>query len=142
MIRRPPRSTLFPTRRSSDLAEIPIDRLFLAGGGGSIRGYAYQSVGVTLPNGDVIGGRSLLEGSLELRARVTDSIGVVPFVDVGRASADPVPDVSAEDWRVGVGVGLRYYTSLGPIRLDVATPLDPGPGDPSVAFYVGIGQAF
>ena len=87
------------------------------------------------------GGRSLIEGSAELRARVTDTIGVVAFADAGYVDADSFPEFS-EDLKVGVGAGLRYITGLGPIRLDVASPLDPGPDDPDVAFYVGIGQAF
>jgi translocation and assembly module TamA len=72
---------------------------------------------------------------------VTDTIGLVGFADAGLVGADSVPDFG-EDVRIGVGAGLRYFTGLGPIRLDVAVPLDPRPGDPSVAFYVGIGQAF
>jgi translocation and assembly module TamA len=123
------------------LRDIPSDRLFLAGGGGSVRGYEFQGIGVRLPTGELVGGRSLIEASAELRARVTDQIGIVPFVDVGAVNDDIVPDFS-EDLRVGVGVGLRYHTVLGPIRLDVAVPLDPQPGDPDFALYVGIGQAF
>ncbi|WP_224407905.1 autotransporter assembly complex family protein [Afifella sp. IM 167] len=123
------------------LSAIPASRRFLAGGGGSIRGYSYQTVGIDLPNGKTTGGKSLIEGSLELRARVTDSIGLVPFVDVGTVGANAIPDFG-DDIKIGVGLGLRYYTSLGPIRLDVAMPLDPGPDDSDFAFYVGIGQAF
>ena len=77
----------------------------------------------------------------ELRARVTDTIGVVGFVDAGYVDADSFPEFS-EDLKVGVGAGLRYITGLGPIRLDLAFPLDPGPDDPDIAFYVGLGQAF
>ncbi|EKF44067.1 surface antigen (D15) [Nitratireductor indicus C115] len=120
--------------------ETPPDKLFFAGGGGSVRGYAYRNIGVETPSG-IAGGRSLVEASAELRARVTDSIGVVAFIDAGAVSAEPYPDFS-EDVRIGVGGGLRYLTPLGPIRLDVAVPLDRRSGDPSVAFYVGIGQAF
>ncbi|EKF20911.1 autotransporter assembly complex protein TamA [Nitratireductor pacificus] len=122
------------------IAETPPDKLFFAGGGGSVRGYAYRNIGVETPGG-IAGGRSLMEASAELRARVTDSIGLVGFVDAGTVSAESFPDFS-EDVRVGVGAGLRYLTPLGPIRLDVAVPLDRRAGDPSVAFYVGIGQAF
>jgi translocation and assembly module TamA len=125
----------------ASLADIPSDRLFLAGGGGSVRGYEYQSIGVLLPNGELVGGRSLVEASAELRARVTDEIGIVPFVDLGVVDDDVFPDFS-EAVKVGVGIGLRYYTVLGPIRLDAAIPLDPGPDDPDFALYVGIGQAF
>jgi translocation and assembly module TamA len=117
------------------------DKLFFAGGGGSVRGYAYRSIGIPSPDGDVSGGRSLIEGSAELRARVTDTIGVVAFADAGYVDADSFPEFS-EDLKIGVGAGLRYITGLGPIRLDLAMPLDPGPDDPDLAFYVGIGQAF
>ena len=89
----------------------------------------------------IAGGRSLMEASAEMRARVTNSIGVVGFIDAGTVGAESFPDFS-EDVRIGVGAGLRYLTPLGPVRLDVAVPLDRRDGDPSVAFYVGIGQAF
>lgn len=122
------------------IAETPPDKLFFAGGGGSVRGYAYRNVGVDTPAG-VAGGRSLIEGSAEVRVRVTPTIGVVAFADAGYVGAEAFPDFS-EDLRIGVGGGLRYLTGFGPIRLDVATPLDRRDGDPSVAVYVGIGQAF
>jgi translocation and assembly module TamA len=125
----------------SPVGETAPDKLFFAGGGGSVRGYAYRSIGIPSPDGDVSGGRSLIEGSAELRARVTDAIGIVAFADAGYVDGDSFPEFS-EDLKVGVGVGLRYITGLGPIRLDMAMPLDPGPDDPDLAFYVGIGQAF
>lgn len=124
----------------ADLDEIPANRRFYAGGGGSVRGYRYRSLSPTFL-GEPIGGRSLLEGSLEARIKVTDTIGIVPFVDAGTAFASSYPDFD-ESIRVAAGLGLRYYTSIGPIRLDVATPLNPERGDRSVAIYVGIGQAF
>ncbi|KQX40321.1 hypothetical protein ASD04_06735 [Devosia sp. Root436] len=122
------------------LAEIPPDKLFFAGGGGSVRGYAYKSIGVDDGTGTITGGRYLLEGSLEARAKVTQDIGVVGFVDGGYVAADVFPALS--DLRVGAGVGLRYYTGLGPLRADFAIPLNKKPGDPDYALYVGIGQAF
>lgn len=121
--------------------QLPPDLLFFAGGGGSVRGYAYRNIGVPTASGNVIGGRSLGEASIEARMKVTDTIGIVSFADIGYVGADTVPDFS-EDVRIGVGAGLRYLTGLGPIRLDVAMPLDRREGDPSVAVYVGIGQAF
>jgi translocation and assembly module TamA len=121
--------------------EIPANRLFFAGGGGSIRGYPYRGVGPLDANGDVTGGRSYFVGSAEARIGVTRTIGVVPFFDFGNAFESELPDFS-EPLRTSVGLGLRYKTGLGPIRFDVAFPLDPYEGDPNVAFYVGLGQAF
>lgn len=122
-------------------AQLPPDLLFFAGGGGSVRGYAYRNIGVLTPAGNVVGGRSLLEASAEARVKVTDSIGLVGFIDAGYVGEGSTPSFN-EDIRVGVGGGLRYLTGLGPIRLDVATPLNRRSGDPTVAIYVGIGQAF
>jgi translocation and assembly module TamA len=123
-----------------DLAEIPPDRLFFAGGGGSVRGYAYKSIGVEGPDGTVTGGRYLLEGSVEARAKITDTIGAVAFLDGGYVAADEFPGI--EDLKLGAGVGVRYYTGLGPLRLDVAIPLNKSHDDPDYALYVGIGQSF
>ena len=122
------------------LANLPPDRLFFAGGGGSVRGYAYRSIGVDQPNGSVTGGRYLLEGSVEARFKATDEIGVVGFLDGGYVAADTFPGL--DQLRLGAGVGLRYYTSLGPLRLDLAFPINKRPADPNYALYVGIGQAF
>lgn len=122
------------------LDEIPADRRFFAGGGGSIRGYAYRNVGPRQGD-EVLGGRSLVETSLEFRARVTETIGIVPFVDAGLVSEDSYPGSDVE-FQVGVGVGLRYYTAIGPIRFDLAVPLDPQDNDPDFAFYAGLGQVF
>lgn len=123
------------------IGETPPDKLFFAGGGGSVRGYEYRGIGVDLADGGIAGGRSLIEGSAELRAKVTKSIGLVGFVDAGYVGAESFPDF-AEELKVGAGVGLRYLTGLGPIRADVAMPLNPGRDDPDFAFYIGIGQAF
>ena len=123
------------------VSEIAPDRLFFAGGGGSVRGYGYRNIGVTTPGGAIVGGKSLIEGSVELRARFTETIGAVVFADAGYIDEGSVPDFSG-NLKVGVGAGLRYSTGLGPIRFDVAVPLNRGPADPGVAFYVGIGQAF
>lgn len=124
-----------------DIGETPPDKLFFSGGGGSTRGYAYRGIGVERDDGALTGGRSLLEASGEVRTKITDSIGLVGFTDVGYVGADSFPSFS-EDLKIGVGAGLRYQTGLGPIRLDAAVPLDPGPDDPDFALYVGIGQAF
>jgi len=120
--------------------EVPADRRFYAGGGGSVRGYAYQGIGPKDSEGQPTGGLSLAEGSAELRVAVTEKIGVVPFVDVGTVSLNEVPDLS--DLQTGVGVGLRYLTPFGPLRVDAAVPLDKEEGDPDFGLYAGIGQAF
>lgn len=119
---------------------IPASRRYIAGGGGSIRGYAYRNVGPRV-NGEVVGGRSLIELSGEVRVKVTETIGVVGFVDAGNAYEDSIPDFS-EGLKVGVGGGLRYFTPIGPLRIDAAVPLDPGQDDPDFALYVGLSQAF
>jgi translocation and assembly module TamA len=124
----------------ASLQEVPADRRFYAGGGGSVRGYAYQGIGPKDSDDDPIGGLSWFETSAELRYQVTDSIGIVPFVDAGTVSVKQFPDFS--DVKVGAGVGLRYITPFGPLRIDAAVPLNPDRGDPSFGIYAGIGQAF
>lgn len=123
----------------ADLENIAPTRRLYAGGGGSVRGYDYQGVGILGSNDRPIGGRGLLEGSIEGRYRFGD-FGVVAFVDAGSVSADPTP--SFNDMRFGVGVGARYFTSFGPIRFDVARALNRSSNDPAVAVYISIGQAF
>ena len=123
------------------LDEIPANWLFYAGGGGSVRGYAFNSLGPTGIFDAVIGGRSLFEASAELRVRVTDTIGIVPFFDAGNAFASTFPDFN-EPLYSSVGLGLRYFTAVGPIRLDVAFPLQRHAGNGPVAVYFSIGQAF
>lgn len=124
-----------------ELDEIPANFRFFAGGGGSVRGYRYRSLGPQGPFGYVVGGRSLLEASFEARIKITDTIGIVPFFDAGNAFESSYPDFK-DKLRMSAGLGLRYYTAIGPIRLDIATPLNGRPGDKPVSFYVSIGQAF
>ncbi|MBH0237836.1 autotransporter assembly complex protein TamA [Methylobrevis albus] len=121
--------------------ELPASRLFLLGGSTSIRGYGYRNVGPRDANGDVFGGLSYVQGTLEVRAKVTESISVVPFVDIGSAFDSSFPDFS-EDMKIGAGIGVRYATGIGAIRADIAMPLDPGPDDPSFAIYIGLGETF
>ena len=129
-----------------EVAQSPPDMLFFAGGGGSVRGYAYRSIGVDdihVPGEDafVVGGKGLIEGSGELRYRFNPSWGAVGFVDSAIVTANSTWSGSS-DWRTGVGLGVRYYTSIGILRGDLATPVNPRPGDSAVALYIGIGQAF
>jgi len=120
--------------------DVPADRRFYSGGGGSVRGYAYQGIGPKDPNGVPSGGLSYVEASLEARFAITENFGVVPFIDVGTVSVDTFPDFG--DLKAGAGIGIRYLTPFGPLRVDGAIPLNPGPGDPDFGIYAGIGQAF
>ena len=123
--------------------DIAPSRRFYAGGGSSVRGYGYQRLGPRDIDGDPIGGRALAEFSLEARVRLKalgGNFGIVPFLDGGTLTNSPTPDVG--NWQFGAGIGLRYYTSFGPIRLDVGTPLNPRSGDSRVAVAVSLGQAF
>lgn len=120
---------------------LPADQRFYAGGGGSLRGYAYQVAGPLAPNDRPLGGRSLLQAGIELRARITDTIGLVPFVEAGNVYESVTPDLG-KGLLADVGLGLRYNTPLGPVRLDVATPLVRRRADSVVQVYISIGQAF
>ena len=119
---------------------VPVDRLFFAGGGGSVRGFEYQSLSPRDSSGTLVGGRSLFDVSGELRWRRSDKLGYVLFVDSG-AAADSAEDVF-NNMRTAVGFGIRYYPGFGPIRVDIATPLDRRDGEDPVQFYVSIGQSF
>lgn len=121
---------------------VPADKRFYAGGGSSIRGYPFQKVGPLDDNGDPIGGRSLLEVSGEFRARVWGNFGVVPFIDGGTVYNSVVPNLT-DTVRWGAGLGLRYYTAIGPVRVDLATPLNPRKDvDDPIQFYISLGQSF
>ncbi len=122
------------------LDEVPAKTLFFSGGGGSVRGQDYQSLGVTLPSGDIVGGKSFLGVSSEIRQDINDTFGVVGFFDYGMISADS--SFSGGQSHSGAGLGVRYNTGIGPIRFDVGLPVS-GPDDASgVSIYIGIGQAF
>jgi translocation and assembly module TamA len=117
-------------------------RRYYAGGGGSVRGYGFQDIGPRDAEGDPLGGRSIVEASVEARFRFRafgQELGVVPFVDAGNVYPNG-PGIDGLQY--GAGIGVRYYSAFGPLRLDVATPLNPRRGDPAVAVYVSIGQAF
>lgn len=129
-----------------DAAESPPDLLFFAGGGGSVRGYPYRSIGVDseVSSEDtdfVVGGAGLVEASGEVRYRINERFGAVGFLDAGY-----VTETSGfggdTTFKTGTGLGARYFTSIGTLRFDLATPLQPDPGDSRIAFYIGIGQAF
>ena len=124
-------------------SEIAPSRRFYSGGGGSVRGYGYQRLGPRDAFDDPIGGRGLAEFALEARVRLKafgGNFGIVPFIDGGTLTTDVTPDVG--NWQFGAGLGLRYYSSFGPIRVDVGTPLNPRKNDARVAVVVSLGQAF
>lgn len=124
----------------ANLGDVAADRRFYAGGGGSTRGFAFQSVGPRDASGKPTGGLGLFEASLEARMQITESLGLVPFLDFGSISRTSAPDFS--DIRIGAGLGLRYKTPFGPLRLDVGVPLDRRKGEDAWAVYAGIGQSF
>mgnify|MGYP001627807185 FL=1 len=121
-----------------DARDAPPSMLFYSGGGGTVRGQPYQSLDATLEDGTSIGGRAFAGLSSELRVGVTDTIGVVAFADAGYIGADDFGDGEVHS---GAGLGLRYKTPVGPIRVDVAAPVSGDTGD-GIQFYIGIGQAF
>jgi translocation and assembly module TamA len=142
-----PGRTVLAARALAGLAEgagelsLPPDQRFYAGGSGTIRGYAYQSVGpkftgTTIP----IGGTAITAGSVELRQRFGTNFGAAVFVDAGQVSASrrAVPG----EFRIGTGAGVRYFTPIGPIRLDVAVPTQRRAGEALFEIYIGLGQAF
>ncbi len=122
--------------------DVPAITRFYAGGGGSIRGIPYQKAGELNNDNDPLGGRSMLEGSSELRLGVTQSLGVVAFVDSGNVYTSTLPDLS-DPVEVGTGMGIRYLTPIGPLRFDVGVPVHPRKKvDDPYQLYIGIGQAF
>lgn len=118
--------------------QLPPDQRLYAGGGGTVRGYRYQSIGPQFASRRPIGGTSLLAGTVEIRQRIGD-FGVAAFVDAGRVGGGTSQGGGV---KAGAGLGVRYYTAIGPIRVDVAVPLNKQRGDDAFEFYVGIGQAF
>lgn len=121
--------------------DIPADKRFYAGGGDTVRGYAYQSVGPLDGSNNPVGGSSLIAGSIEMRARVMEDIGLVAFLDGGNVFRSELPDFGV-DPLFGAGFGLRYYTPIGPLRFDLAFPLDRRPSDDAFQIYLSLGQAF
>lgn len=120
--------------------KIPADLRFYAGGGGSVRGYAFQTAG-SLKDGQPVGGKSLAEVSGELRLKITEDFGLAPFLDGGSTYESFQPDVT-RPFYWGAGLGLRYYTAVGPVRLDVGFPLNPRDEDDPFQVYGSLGQSF
>ena len=131
------------TVQGADTFAIPPEQRLYAGGTATVRGYRYQSVGPRFPDRRPVGGTALAAGTVEFRQRILQSFGAVAFVDAGKVTGAGLPSgVTSRGLAIGAGVGARYYTSIGPIRLDVAVPLNKLRGDDSFELYVGLGQAF
>jgi translocation and assembly module TamA len=125
----------------SEADEVPPSIRFYSGGGGSVRGYEYRSIGPRNESNDPLGGDSLVEFGAELRWRFAEDLGLVLFTDGGMVYTDKFPNKDDELlW--GAGLGLRYYTLIGPIRFDAAFPVNKRGGDSSVQLYISIGQSF
>ncbi len=123
----------------ASIQNVPADERFYVGGGGSIRGYEYQAVGPAAPDGTPLGGDKLLEFSVELRLQPGRRLGYAAFADGGSVSAVRLD----HDLRYGAGLGLRWFTGIGPLRADVAYPLNPDSTQSErVQFYISLGQAF
>jgi translocation and assembly module TamA len=131
------------TLTGAPLSAIAPSRRLYAGGGGSVRGFGYEAIGPHDSQGDPTGGRSLVELSAEARIQtgiLDGAVQLVPFVDAGSVGASSTP--SFHEIKIGAGIGVRYLTGFGPVRIDVGVPLNPGPKDAKVGVYVGLGQAF
>lgn len=122
------------------LAESPPFYRFFSGGGGTVRGQGYQSLALDI-GGNRSGGRSFLGLSGEVRRDITEDIQIVGFADWGYVGSESFVDFTG-DSHAGAGIGVRYKTGIGPIRLDLATPIAGESDGSSIYIYVGIGQAF
>ncbi len=129
--------------RGADLADIPADKRLYAGGGGSVRGYGYQILGPLDKDQNPTGGQFLVEMGTELRYRVTETIGVAGFAEGGRLTENIRATGGGEPFRWSLGIGGRYHTVAGPVRVDIAVPMSRRQGvDDRFQFYISLGQAF
>jgi len=125
----------------STFAGLPVNKRYFAGGGGSVRGFGYQEAGPLDADDNPIGGRSRIEGAFEARVKVIQNLQVAAFVDAGTVSTKSLPDFT-DDYFIGYGAGVRYLTPIGPIRADIAFPLEKRPTDSSFQLYIALGQPF
>ncbi len=120
---------------------LPADQRLYVGGGGSVRGFGYQRAGPLASNNLPTGGTSSFEFGAELRVKITETIGIVPFFDAGSAYRTTLPN-PGRDLFYGAGIGGRYYTPIGPLRLDLAFPINRRSSDSALQLYISVGQAF
>jgi translocation and assembly module TamA len=126
---------------TDDVDSVPANRRLYSGGGGSVRGYAERSIGPLDENGDPIGGLSVMEVGAELRARFAGDIGGALFVEAGEVGTESWPTFE-EGVQYAAGAGLRYFSPIGPIRVDLGVPLNPRDSDDNFQIYLSIGQAY
>ena len=132
----------FGSIAGADQNNVPLTKLFLGGSENELRGYRYKTVSPVNTSNQALGGRSALYTTAELRWKVTKTIGLVPFVDLGTVAFSQVPDFTAK-WFKSVGAGFRYFTFFGPLRVDVGFPLNKRQGiDHNLQIYASVGQAF
>ncbi|MDD5126360.1 autotransporter assembly complex family protein [Methylovulum sp.] len=120
--------------------DLPPDKRFYGGGSNTVRGYRYQSIGPQFSDGNPQGGKAIATATIEFRQRLFEHYGIVAFTDAGQVSPDTL--LASGDWRVGAGIGARYYTGFGPLRLDFALPVNQQSNSGSFEIYIGLGQAF
>ena len=131
---------LIGTAQGASLFSLPPDQRFYGGGSATVRGFKYQSIGPQFPDNKPIGGTSIDAATIELRQRLSGSFGMVAFVDAGQVGENSTPFQGTV--HVGAGIGVRYYTAIGPIRFDIAVPLNKQPGNDAFEIYIGLGQVF
>lgn len=124
--------------QASELSQLPESDRLLLGGGGSLRGYPFQSIGFGEQN---LPATQALQASVELRAKVSNQWGLTVFADTGMLG-DSLTTITEQPLYTGAGIGLRYFTPFAPIRVDVAVPLNRRADDPSYQLYLSLGQAF
>jgi len=131
---------LIGSAQGASVFSLPPDQRFYAGGSATIRGYKYQSVGPQFPDNNPIGGTSITAGTIEFRQRLSGNFGAAVFVDAGQVGETSRPFTGTV--HVGIGGGVRYYTAIGPVRVDFALPLNREPGGDRFEIYIGLGQVF
>ncbi|MDR2075101.1 MAG: BamA/TamA family outer membrane protein [Holosporales bacterium] len=126
---------------------VPRDKMFFGGGASSIRGYGYQMLGEINDDKKPLGGESVFEIGVEPRIKVSENFGIVTFIEGGNVYKSRIPKLNKKLlW--GGGLGIRYYTPLGPIRFDIAFPFKRRKTstnkkiDSLFNIYISIGQAF